>query len=98
MDLRWVAMMTTYRRRWRMLDANGVLQAGVADDRVVARWVSGDAPLAWREIEIEIGECGRPLPPMSHRAGCLGDRAGGRVAGRLGTWRAVARRAARAAP
>lgn len=52
-DLRRVAMMTNHRR-WRMLDADGVLRAGVADDRMVARWASGDTPLAWREIEIEV--------------------------------------------
>jgi len=57
-DLRQATMMTTHRRRRRMLDANGVLPAYVAVDRVGARWASRDAPLAWREIEVELGERG----------------------------------------
>ena len=93
--------MMTYRRRWRMLDGDGVLPADVADDRVGARGASGDAPLAWREIELEVevglGECGD------------GDRRCRRgravwgvvpVVGRLVVWglgKLVARRVARAA-
>ena len=51
-NLRRVAMMTC-RRWWWVLDADGVLAADVGVDRVCARWVSGDSPLAWREIEVE---------------------------------------------
>jgi len=79
-----------------MLDANGVLPADVADDRVVGRWASRDTPLAWREIEIEVGlgECGN-----RGRRACPG-WAAVPVAGRLVVWglgKLIARRAARAA-
>ena len=91
--------MMTYRRRWRMLDADGVLPADVADDRVGARWASGDAPLAWREIEIEVelGERGDGDRRCRRGRAVWGAVP---VVGRLVVWglgKLVARRAARAA-
>lgn len=95
-DLRRVAMMTC-RRRWRVLDADGVLPADVVVDRVVARWASGDALLAWRAIEVELGERGnsgsRRRPGRAVWGAVL-------AVGRLGVWeldKLVACRVARVA-
>ena len=91
--LRRVAMMTC-RRWWRVLDADGVLPADVAVDRVGARWVSGDTPFARREIEVGLGERGN----RGRRA--RPGWAAVPVAGRLVVWglgKLVARRVARAA-
>ena len=80
-----------------MLDADGVLPADVADDRVRARWASRDTPLAWREIEVGLGERGDGDRRCRRGRAVWGAMP---VVGRLVVWglgKLVARRVARAA-
>jgi hypothetical protein len=80
-----------------VLDADGVLPADEADDRVGARWACGDTPLAWREMAVGLGERGdgdRRCRPGRTVWGAV-PVVGRLVVGGLGNL--VARRAARAA-
>lgn len=53
-DLIPVATLTTDRLATPLLDADGTVLAEVADDRVEGRVAGPAAPLAWREIEVEL--------------------------------------------
>jgi CHAD domain-containing protein len=60
--LEQVASMTTLRQTTTLLGPAGESLAEVADDQVTARTAAGDgAPIAWREIEVELTGGSRPL-------------------------------------
>lgn len=54
-----VALISTIRRTYRLLDGRGILLAEVADDRVQATTIGDSARVsAWREVEVELGDGG----------------------------------------
>lgn len=50
-----VAEIETVRTTRLLLDADGGVVAGLCDETVVGRPADGSAPLAWREVEVELG-------------------------------------------
>lgn len=55
-----VAELTTRRRRWVLADATGRALAELVDDHVKARTLGAQTTtVAWREVEVELGEHGQ---------------------------------------
>lgn len=59
-DLSPVAELITRRRRWVLADSTGRSLAELVDDRVSARTMGAQTTtVAWREVEVELGEHGQ---------------------------------------
>lgn len=60
-ELKAVATLATTRTVVKLLDADGVMLAEIADDLVTGQNVGSEESVTWRELEVELGEGSREL-------------------------------------